>query len=657
MPASPDESIGYVLKDNDGDTASGSVLIHLVPDDKPVVIAAADTAIIANDAGTVADSVTLVATGDLGVDIGNESAGATIEVIPLGTTDQGTTAVEKILVRATTNTNEEAILTSGGHELEYRVIGGVLTAGYDNSGTFVAVFTVSANAANATYTVTMIGEVDSTAIVTRNTTVALPAGTTTVQTLPSINSADGQVTMTATAFIDNSGTTGPIQDGTDPNAFVRYSSSGVGVSTTSTGTSVTIDNGTGDGAGDKLVLSFSSTNTSVQVTGVTIQTNGLGTDETMNWSAIDNGAVVAAGALTGVDTATTTTNDEILSISTDGVDITTQNGGTLPVATLTNAFTGTEAIDQLVLSAVEGDSFNLQAGDLLEIEYRMIAAFENYTLEYRALVLDGDGDKVETTFDVVLSNTTTLTGTAGNDVIVGGAAAETLVGLGGDDVLIGGGGNDTLQGGGGNDTASYVDANGAVVVNLATQGDAVADTSGAAGADVLSGIENVEGSAFADTLTGDANANILDGGAGNDTLDGAGGVDTLIGGAGDDTSLLGGAGADTFKWELNDGGTTATPADDTVSSMEATVDVLDLRDVLVGENHASGIGNLADYISISSDGTDTVIRLSTTGEFGTGGGHDQEITLSGVNLYSAFGAPDQTALIQAMLDQGKLIVD
>ena len=58
-----------------------------------------------------------------------------------------------------------------------------------------------------------------------------------------------------------------------------------------------------------------------------------------------------------------------------------------------------------------------------------------------------------------------------------------------------------------------------MTVNLgastASGGDAEGDT--------LSGIENITGSAQADTLTGDGNAN---------TLDGDGGDDTLIGGAG-----------------------------------------------------------------------------------------------------------------------------
>ena len=70
-----------------------------------------------------------------------------------------------------------------------------------------------------------------------------------------------------------------------------------------------------------------------------------------------------------------------------------------------------------------------------------------------------------------------------------------------------------------------------MTVNLgagtASGGDAAGDT--------LSGIENVIGSAQADTLTGDGGDNVLEGDAGNDSLDG---------GAGDDTAVFSGARAD-----------------------------------------------------------------------------------------------------------------
>ena len=49
--------------------------------------------------------------------------------------------------------------------------------------------------------------------------------------------------------------------------------------------------------------------------------------------------------------------------------------------------------------------------------------------------------------------------------------------------------------------------------------------------DVYSGIENLTGSGFADTLYGAVGPELLEGGAGDDTLVGSSGADTLMGGA------------------------------------------------------------------------------------------------------------------------------
>lgn len=122
------------------------------------------------------------------------------------------------------------------------------------------------------------------------------------------------------------------------------------------------------------------------------------------------------------------------------------------------------------------------------------------------------------------NNADTLTGTAGND---------TLNGNGGNDTLLGGLGNDTLNGGSGTDTASYAGLAVGVTVSLAI---ATAQNTGGGGIDTLVGVENLTGTAQADTLTGDGNANVLNGGDGNDVLDGGAGNDSLNGGNGVDTA-------------------------------------------------------------------------------------------------------------------------
>jgi len=135
-----------------------------------------------------------------------------------------------------------------------------------------------------------------------------------------------------------------------------------------------------------------------------------------------------------------------------------------------------------------------------------------------------------------------LTGNADHNVLRGEAGNDTLVGNDGNDYLTGGAGGDNLQGGTGIDTADYFFTGGAtqgLSVNLAS------GTATGAGNDTLSGIENVNGSDFNDTITGDGNANFLEGRGGNDGLTGAAGNDTLDGGAGNDT-LTGGLGNDTL---------------------------------------------------------------------------------------------------------------
>lgn len=132
------------------------------------------------------------------------------------------------------------------------------------------------------------------------------------------------------------------------------------------------------------------------------------------------------------------------------------------------------------------------------------------------------------------SGADSLTGTAWADRLSGLAGNDTLVGGDGDDWLSGGPGDDRLTGGLGIDTIDYADATAAVKVSLAITGKA--QLTGGAGSDwLVDAIENLTGSAYADTLTGNALANRIDGGAGNDIIDGGAGADTLLGGLGNDT--------------------------------------------------------------------------------------------------------------------------
>ncbi|MGO1079227.1 calcium-binding protein [Inquilinus sp. CA228] len=132
----------------------------------------------------------------------------------------------------------------------------------------------------------------------------------------------------------------------------------------------------------------------------------------------------------------------------------------------------------------------------------------------------------------------TLNGLGGTDIIHGGGGDDLIDGGDGDDTLAGGTGQDTIHGGTGTDLVRYGGA-AAVQIDLTDGSGHGGDAEG----DVLSGIEEVGGTSFGDTLTGSAVANRLFGLSGNDILNGLDGADTLVGADGSDV-LRGGAGAD-----------------------------------------------------------------------------------------------------------------
>lgn len=137
-----------------------------------------------------------------------------------------------------------------------------------------------------------------------------------------------------------------------------------------------------------------------------------------------------------------------------------------------------------------------------------------------------------------------LTGDAGDNRLDGLGGNDRLSGLAGADILVGGAGADILDGGDGvSDLASYYRSAAGVTVNLASHTAAGGEAQG----DTLTGIEDLEGSGFNDTLTGDAGSNWLYGLASKDTLRGGDGNDLLNGGAGADI-LDGGNGSNAASY-------------------------------------------------------------------------------------------------------------
>ena len=166
------------------------------------------------------------------------------------------------------------------------------------------------------------------------------------------------------------------------------------------------------------------------------------------------------------------------------------------------------------------------------------------------LVCGGAGDDV-------------IHGGRGNDEIYGGRGADRVFGDLGDDKVTGGAGDyddvggglgiDTVSGGPGNFDLVHGDygydrmSGGPGKDDIASFATAVAGGKGTGiwaslaqhlargdGHDRLFEFEDLEGSAFRDTLIGNGGPNAIDGGPGNDHLIGAGGHDTLDGGQGSD---------------------------------------------------------------------------------------------------------------------------
>ncbi len=227
-------------------------------------------------------------------------------------------------------------------------------------------------------------------------------------------------------------------------------------------------------------------------------------------------------------------------------------------------------------------------------------------------------------------------GSAFDDSITGNSAANLLSGLDGNDTLDGGLGNDVLDGGNGadvliggdgTDTASYATSD-AVDVNLFT---GIA-TGGQAEGDTFTGVENIEGSAFADALTGDTNVNRLIGGAGDDTLNGNVGSDTLEGGAGADV-LHGGLGLDRAIYNNSASGVSVNLVSGIATGGDATGDVLISIERLTGSNFADTL--------IAGDGKNILRGLD--GNDVLDGGADADLMVGGAGQdVFVFGAGSDT---------------
>ena len=317
------------------------------------------------------------------------------------------------------------------------------------------------------------------------------------------------------------------------------------------------------------------------------------------------------------------------------------------------SFTG---VGKVVVDSGGTGAYPGSYGSISSVTYASIidtvstANFAPELIQYTLTDLDGDTSSAALRLNIMTDD---IAGTSGNNTITGTARNEFISGLAGDDSLSGGAGFDIIKGGAGNDTID-----GGADDDQLYGGDGDDSISGGTGAD------EIYGDAGADTISGGDGDDLIYGGEGDDSIDGGLGADTIFGGAGADTLTGGGVGVDVFAWELADKGVTGTPTADTITDFNAASvplggDVLDLRDILSGESHVgTDPGDLASYLHFEKSGSDTIVHISSAGEFAAGfnAAKDvQTITLTGVDLVTGFANDQQ--IVTDLLTKQKLITD
>lgn len=300
---------------------------------------------------------------------------------------------------------------------------------------------------------------------------------------------------------------------------------------------------------------------------------------------------------------------------------------------------------------------------------------------------------------------------AGVENLTGSSYADNLQGDAGDNVINGGTGTtsgDVLNGNGhgsGGDTVDYTGITSAVTVNLATT---TSQSTGGAGYDTITNMENATGGSGGDTLTGTTGNNTINGAGGTDRANyststaavnvnlslatpqntGGAGTDTLLnnenvtGGSGGDTlagttgnnSIIGGSGTDTVSYAAITGNVTlnlgTTSAQNTVSAGSDTISSIENsiggsgNDTLTGSTGNNTItGGPGNDVINASSGTDTVsyesatagvtVNLATTSQQNTVGAGLDTITntenLTGSNYNDTLSGSTGDNVINALL--------
>ncbi|MGB6006739.1 choice-of-anchor K domain-containing protein [Castellaniella sp.] len=596
----------YTVTDADGDTQVGHITIDLsgyknIPT-VPTVDHAADSTLLANEAG-------LMTVADTGLDVGKDVSGATIAITGADQASlNGSAVTTSVMVDGSPQTIS---LTSGGHALVYQqdAATGKLYAVYqDDPGH--KVFEVSGSAADGTYAVHMIDALDP----VTEYTVTVPGASGTAnfsfgssgsqETVSSIN--DG-IKLTLSSFLDKGGAEGVRDAGTDTSANIVIDSSN--------NRGISVDNpnwvyGQGNGSKKDIYDSqFIQNNT---------ESGGKSDGSYGEKLVLDFSANAAEGRhITEV----------ALTLNQFG-DRRADDGWNSP--------RGDEDTARITVFYTDGSHEDV-----------------NVTAASRSWWENSNGDSG--TQDV------TIQASGGRDIdhiVIG--AGDTSSQFSVDERI------DVKWHADPHDVTHAVDQDSLTLHLGATVTDGTSDQ---ASTNFDVSIDN--SSSDANTLHGTNGNDALFGGQGSDTLVGGDGNDHLHGGAGNDF-LTGGAGDDVFVWKLSDRAPDGHPAAvDHVTDFGIASpghsdsngkDMLDLSDLLSG--HTDGAtpgdhGDLTQYLHIAggtgADTGKTIINVSTTGDVANG--HDQQIVIDNVDLTSGHDVGDQTALINSLINDGKLKVD
>lgn len=210
-------------------------------------------------------------------------------------------------------------------------------------------------------------------------------------------------------------------------------------------------------------------------------------------------------------------------------------------------------------------------------------------------------------------------GMGGNDTLYGGNGDDTLNGGDNDDILVGGLGADQIDGGSGTDTLTYAASLAAVTINLATNVNSGGDAEG----DVLSQIEKLIGSRFADNITGTALTDTLYGGDGDDFLFGGDAKDILHGGLGADTIDGGGSLGDYAYYTKSLAAVTVNLSTNVNTGGEAEGDILINIEYVYGSSYSDNLtGNSVANSLYGYYGNDTLDGLAGNDYLLGGAGND-----------------------------------